>query len=53
MTEAPIEARPSPSPRSSPVRHVVPLRLLADHTACARGTGVGKPRNPAQSVTVE
>jgi glucosamine--fructose-6-phosphate aminotransferase (isomerizing) len=33
--------------------HVVPLQLLAYHTACARGTDVDKPRNLAKSVTVE
>ncbi|MBW9071360.1 SIS domain-containing protein, partial [Agrobacterium pusense] len=35
----------------SPVLHVVPLQLLAYHTACARGTDVDKPRNLAKSVT--
>ncbi|MET4577657.1 glucosamine 6-phosphate synthetase-like amidotransferase/phosphosugar isomerase protein [Ottowia thiooxydans] len=33
--------------------HVVPLQLLAYHTAVARGTDVDKPRNLAKSVTVE
>ncbi len=37
----------------SPVLHVVPLQLLAYHTALARGTDVDKPRNLAKSVTVE
>ncbi|WP_118181967.1 glutamine--fructose-6-phosphate transaminase (isomerizing) [Paraburkholderia phosphatilytica] len=37
----------------SPILHVVPLQLLAYHTACARGTDVDKPRNLAKSVTVE
>ena len=37
----------------SPILHVVPLHLLAYHTACARGTDVDKPRNLAKSVTVE
>ena len=37
----------------SPILHVVPLQLLAYHTACARGTDVYKPRNLAKSVTVE
>ncbi len=32
---------------------LVPLQLLAYHTACARGTDVDKPRNLAKSVTVE
>lgn len=37
----------------SPVVHVVPLQLLAYHTACLRGADVDKPRNLAKSVTVE
>jgi len=37
----------------SPLLHVVPLQLLAYHTACSRGTDVDKPRNLAKSVTVE
>ncbi|MGD9832824.1 MAG: glutamine--fructose-6-phosphate transaminase (isomerizing) [Piscinibacter sp.] len=37
----------------SPILHVVPLQLLAYHSACARGTDVDKPRNLAKSVTVE
>jgi len=37
----------------SPILHVVPLQLLAYHTACARETDVDKPRNLAKSVTVE
>ena len=37
----------------SPILHVVPLPLLAYHTACARGTDVDKPRNLVKSVTVE
>ncbi len=37
----------------SPILHVVPLQLLAYHTACARGTDVDKQRNLAKSVTVE
>ena len=37
----------------SPVLHVVPLQLLAYHTALARGSDVDKPRNLAKSVTVE
>ncbi len=39
--------------RLSPVLHVVPLQLLAYHTALARGTNVDRPRNLAKSVTVE
>jgi glutamine---fructose-6-phosphate transaminase (isomerizing) len=37
----------------SPIVHVVPLQLLAYHTAVLRGTDVDKPRNLAKSVTVE
>ena len=37
----------------SPILHVVPLQLLAYHTARARNTDVDKPRNLAKSVTVE
>jgi glutamine---fructose-6-phosphate transaminase (isomerizing) len=37
----------------SPILHVVPLQLLAYHTALAIGTDVDKPRNLAKSVTVE
>ena len=44
---------PGQSGLLSPILHVVPLQLLAYHTACARGTDVDKPRNLAKSVTVE
>src|SRR5688500_9426288 len=37
----------------SPMLLVVPVQLLAYHTALARGTDVDKPRNLAKSVTVE
>ena len=37
----------------SPILHVVPPQLLANHTATARGTDVDKPRNLAKSVTVD
>lgn len=37
----------------SPLLHVVPLQLLAYHTAVLRGTDIDKPRNLAKSVTVE
>ena len=37
----------------SPILHVVPLQLLAYHTALARGSDVDKPMNLAKSVTVE
>lgn len=36
-----------------PILSVVPLQLLAYHTAVARGCSVDKPRNLAKSVTVE
>ncbi len=36
-----------------PIIYVVPLQLLAYHTALAKGTDVDKPRNLAKSVTVE
>lgn len=39
--------------RLSPILHVIPLQLLAYHTALVRGTDVDKPRNLAKSVTVE
>ena len=37
----------------SPLLHVIPLQLLAYHTALARGADVDKPRNLAKSVTTE
>ena len=37
----------------SPILHVIPLQLLAYHTALARGNDVDKPRNLAKSVSVE
>lgn len=37
----------------SPILHVIPLQLLAYHTAFVRGNDVDKPRNLAKSVTVE
>ena len=37
----------------SPILHIVPLQLLAYHTALARGTDVDKHRYLAKSVTVE
>ena len=33
--------------------HVVPIQLLAYHTACARSTDVDKSRNLAKSLTVD
>lgn len=37
----------------SALLHVIPLQLLAYHTALARGADVDKPRNLAKSVTTE
>jgi glucosamine--fructose-6-phosphate aminotransferase (isomerizing) len=37
----------------SPVLTVIPLQLLAYHTALLRGCDVDRPRNLAKSVTVE
>ena len=37
----------------SAILHVIPLQLLAYHTALGKGTDVDKPRNLAKSVTVE
>jgi glucosamine--fructose-6-phosphate aminotransferase (isomerizing) len=37
----------------SPIVQVVPLQMLAYHTALGKGTDVDKPRNLAKSVTVE
>ena len=36
-----------------PILSVIPLQLLAYHTAVLKGTDVDKPRNLAKSVTVE
>jgi glucosamine--fructose-6-phosphate aminotransferase (isomerizing) len=37
----------------TPILHVLPLQLLAYHTAQEKGTDVDNPRNLAKSVTVE
>ncbi len=37
----------------SPIVHVIPVQMLAYHTALQKGTDVDKPRNLAKSVTVE
>ena len=37
----------------APILGVIPLQLMAYHTAVARGCDVDKPRNLAKSVTVE
>lgn len=44
---------PKTHPVLAPVLTVIPLQLLAYHTAVARGCDVDKPRNLAKSVTVE
>ena len=44
---------PTTHPMLSPILSVVPLQLIAYHTACVRGHDVDKPRNLAKSVTVE
>jgi glucosamine--fructose-6-phosphate aminotransferase (isomerizing) len=52
ITEESI-ALPEADPLITPVVAVIPLQLLAYHTALARGTDVDRPRNLAKSVTVE
>ena len=37
----------------SPILTVIPLQLIAYHTAYMRGCDIDKPRNLAKSVTVE
>jgi glutamine---fructose-6-phosphate transaminase (isomerizing) len=37
----------------APILYAVPVQLLAYHTAVAKGSDVDKPRNLAESVTVE
>jgi glucosamine--fructose-6-phosphate aminotransferase (isomerizing) len=44
---------PETHPILAPILAVIPLQLLAYHTAVARGCDVDKPRNLAKSVTVE
>lgn len=44
---------PATIPCLSPLVTVIPLQLLAYHTAVVRGHDVDKPRNLAKSVTVE
>jgi len=44
---------PATMPLLSPVVTVLPLQLLAYHTAVLRGCDVDRPRNLAKSVTVE
>jgi len=40
-------------PCLQPLLSVIPLQLLAYHTAVIRGCDVDQPRNLAKSVTVE
>lgn len=44
---------PSVHEFTSPLLYVLPLQLLAYHTAVLKGTDVDQPRNLAKSVTVE
>jgi glucosamine--fructose-6-phosphate aminotransferase (isomerizing) len=44
---------PATIPLLAPVLTVIPLQLIAYHTAVLRGCDVDKPRNLAKSVTVE
>lgn len=41
---------PTTLPEFTPILGIVPLQLLAYHTACARGTDVDNPRNLVKSV---
>jgi len=44
---------PKSHPVMTPLLTVIPLQLLAYHTALMRGCNVDQPRNLAKSVTVE
>jgi glucosamine--fructose-6-phosphate aminotransferase (isomerizing) len=44
---------PKAHPLLTPILSVIPLQLLAYHTAVWRGADVDQPRNLAKSVTVE
>ena len=44
---------PKTHPLLTPILSVIPLQLLAYHTALRRGADVDQPRNLAKSVTVE
>ncbi len=44
---------PECDPFVAPILYVVPLQVLAYHTAVLKGTDVDQPRNLAKSVTVE
>jgi len=52
LADAMFEIPPVPEP-FQPLLSVVPLQLLAYHTAVLRGCHVDRPRNLAKSVTVE
>ncbi|MCX7945958.1 MAG: glutamine--fructose-6-phosphate transaminase (isomerizing) [Hydrogenophilus sp.] len=53
MKEMRVVSLPERAGFWSPAVRVVPLQLLAYHTALLKGTDVDKPRNLAKSVTVE
>ena len=44
---------PRTLPALQPLLTVIPMQLLAYHTAVLRGCNVDRPRNLAKSVTVE
>ena len=44
---------PASHPFISPILTVLPVQLLAYHTAVVKGTDIDQPRNLAKSVTVE
>jgi len=44
---------PAIDPFVAPILYVIPVQLLAYHTAVLKGTDVDQPRNLAKSVTVE
>jgi glucosamine--fructose-6-phosphate aminotransferase (isomerizing) len=44
---------PKVHPFVAPILSLIPVQLLAYHTAVAMGTDVDQPRNLAKSVTVE
>ncbi|MFA7639435.1 MAG: glutamine--fructose-6-phosphate transaminase (isomerizing) [Parvibaculum sp.] len=44
---------PAVHPLIAPIVNVIPVQLLAYHTAVSKGTDVDQPRNLAKSVTVE
>ena len=46
-------ALPEVDPFVAPILYIIPVQLLAYHTAVIKGTDVDQPRNLAKSVTVE